>query len=204
MPRVSKAQAERNRAEIERVSAQMLLEHGLGVSVADVMAAAGLTHGGFYKHFDSKDEMTAAACSTAFSKAMDKWQSITEHNADPTAARSALIEHYLAPSEQEENNRCPMVSLAIDVSRSEQNSPVRKAFNEGFENLVSVLSSLQTGTQDAQRQREQALLNISTMVGAMVLAQATAGKKVSDELRAVSLEALSCSKDKKLKPGSSE
>lgn len=192
MPRVSKAQAERNRAEIERVSTQMVLEHGLSVSLADVMAAAGLTHGGFYKHFRSKDEMTTAACDAAFTQAMETWQSIADQSPDPDTARAALVKHYLLPSQPAESNHCPMVSLAIDVSRSEQESQVRQTFSEGVEKLVAIFSTLQTPvTTDDKAKREQALLNIALLVGARVLAQATQGQEIANELREVSYQALS-------------
>jgi TetR/AcrR family transcriptional repressor of nem operon len=67
MPRVSREQADKNRAVIEAASARLFKEHGInGISAADIMATAGLTHGGFYGHFDSKVELAAIACARAF------------------------------------------------------------------------------------------------------------------------------------------
>ena len=74
MPRVSKEQTDLNRSAIENVSAKLFREKGFnGVSVSDLMAAAGLTHGGFYGHFSSKDELAAVACANAFDHAVERW-----------------------------------------------------------------------------------------------------------------------------------
>ena len=67
MPRVSRAQAEANHQAIEDAASRLFRERGLdAVTVADVMAEAGLTHGGFYTHYSSKDDLAAAACTAAF------------------------------------------------------------------------------------------------------------------------------------------
>ncbi len=71
MPRVSKIQAQKNRETIEQVSSRLLREQGIsGTSVADLMEASGLTHGGFYGHFASKDDLAAIACGRAFAESM--------------------------------------------------------------------------------------------------------------------------------------
>ena len=76
MPRVSREQTDKNRLLIEAASARLFKEHGFdGVSVADIMASAGLTHGGFYGHFESKDELAALACAKAFEESAARWRS---------------------------------------------------------------------------------------------------------------------------------
>lgn len=179
MPRASKAQAELNRAEIERVSSQLIREHGLSVSVADVMGAAGLTPGGFYKHFESKDDMAAVACSNAFLEAVEDWKKRIDGASDP---RASLIKGYFKPSNRSSAGPgCPMAALAIDVSRCEQSKPVRKAYREGLEQLIDILSNTQLAVAGESDQRERALVDLSTMVGALVLARATSGKGISNE-----------------------
>ena len=77
MPRVSKEQTDRNRLLIEAASARLFKERGLnGVSVTDIMASAGLTHGGFYGHFESKDELAAVACERAFGESVVRWRAL--------------------------------------------------------------------------------------------------------------------------------
>ncbi|WP_144150314.1 TetR/AcrR family transcriptional regulator [Paraburkholderia sp. BCC1885] len=180
MPRASKAQTELNHAEIKRVSSQLIREHGLGVSVADVMGAAGLTHGGFYKHFESKDDMAAVACTSAFLEAVEAWKKRADGASD---VRSALIKAYFKPSNRASaGHGCPMAALAMDVSRCEQTKPVREAYREGLEQLINILSNAQLSDEEPPARRERALVDISTMVGSLVLAWATSGKGISNEI----------------------
>jgi TetR/AcrR family transcriptional repressor of nem operon len=97
-----------------------------------------------------------------------------------------LIEAYLSTRTRDDAGRsCPTAALACDVAREPMDSPVRAAFRAGTEQLIDVLTSLQAGTDPAAARRE-ALALFSTLVGAVVLARATAGAEISDEvLRAV-------------------
>ena len=75
MPRVSRAQTEANNQAIQDAASRLFRARGIGgVSVAELMAEAGLTHGGFYAHFPSKDALAASACESAFAHADAKWQ----------------------------------------------------------------------------------------------------------------------------------
>ena len=75
MPRVSKKLAIENRKNIEHATSRLIREKGFAVSVADLMKAAGLTHGGFYKHFQNKDELIDIACQDIFLQSVSnhKW-----------------------------------------------------------------------------------------------------------------------------------
>lgn len=181
MPRVSRAETEKNRAAIERASSQLIRERGLGVSVADVMGAAGLTHGGFYGHFRSKDELTAVACTLAFSEAEHRWNKRIATAGSTEEARSAVIRGYLSLRNRAATETCPLASLAADIAREAQGKPVREAFHDGLEKLVDILSSVQAKSTSGER-REDALAQLSTMVGALVLARATKGEPISDEV----------------------
>lgn len=97
MPRVSKAEAEKNRAIIEQVSARLFREQGFhGISVADLMSAAGLTHGGFYGHFESKDALAAIACERAFEESVERWRKRVDAAPDRAAALESLLDGYLS------------------------------------------------------------------------------------------------------------
>src|SRR3981189_2343826 len=97
MPRVSRVVTEKNRAAIERESARLFREQGLqGVSVAELMAAAGLTHGGFYGHFESKDALATVACTKAFDEAVERWKERISGTRDPKSALTALLDGYLS------------------------------------------------------------------------------------------------------------
>jgi TetR/AcrR family transcriptional repressor of nem operon len=182
MPRVSKQQTESNLRAITEASSRLFRERGIkGVSVADLMAAAGLTHGGFYGHFESKEALAAAACRAAFEGSVVRWKARVAASADGAAARALLVERYVsANSRGSPGMSCPTAALAVDVAREPAESPVRAAFVAGNAALIDILASVQ-GAQDAGVARRDALADFATMVGALVLARATAGDAISDE-----------------------
>ncbi len=94
MARASRAVADQHKIDIERSSSRLFKEYGLhGVTVAQVMADAGLTHGGFYGHFRSKDELAAIACARAFAESGERWsRRIAEANGDGREARRRLMD----------------------------------------------------------------------------------------------------------------
>lgn len=186
MPRVSRAEAERNRAAIERAASRLIRERGLGVSVADLMGAAGLTHGGFYGHFESKSELTAIACAHAFADSVERWRKRAAGAQDAAQAREALVSGYLTPyNRSTPGSSCPMAALAADVAREDDDAPVRGVFRDGLEQLIDMLAAAQSDAdRDADGGRQAALAQISTMVGALVLARATKGNALSNEIMA--------------------
>lgn len=183
MPRASKAAAAQHHGAIERASSRLLRGQGLQVSVADVMGAAGLTHGGFYGHFRSKDELLAAGCARAFAESVERWRERTAAAPDRAAALAALIGGYLA-ADGPIDTGCPVASLATDVAREAPAKPVRDAFRAGLEGLLGILTGLQPRATRREA-RERALVQMCTMVGALVLARATRGRALSDELLTV-------------------
>jgi len=186
MPRVSRAEAERNRAAIERAASRLIRERGLGVSVADLMGAAGLTHGGFYGHFESKGELNAIACAHAFADSVERWRKRAAGARDAAQARDALVQGYLTPyNRSTPGSSCPMAALAADVAREDDDAPVRGVFRDGLEQLIDLLTAAQPDAdRDADGGRQAALAQISTMVGALVLARATKGNPLSNEIMA--------------------
>jgi len=185
MPRVSREQADRNRVAIEKASARLFREKGFnGVSVADLMGAAGLTHGGFYGHFSSKDELAAVACANAFTQAEERWTTRVKNRPQDTPALHAILDPYLS-SRMVKNmgEGCPAASLSVDVAREPADKPVRAAYQEGTARLVDLLAAHMPGDDPVQC-RKQALVQWSTMVGVMMLARATQGDPISEELLA--------------------
>jgi TetR/AcrR family transcriptional regulator, transcriptional repressor for nem operon len=189
LPRVSRAQAEKNRDAIERASSRLFREQGLRASVSDVMSAAGLTHGGFYGHFRSKDELAGTACASAFAESVERWQRRIGRAGSRQAAHTALIEKYLTPEHRDSaGTSCPLATLAADVGRESEDKPVRRTFHQGLEQLVELLAGVQPirGT----RARERALVELATLVGSMVLARATSGLALSDDFIGTARRAL--------------
>jgi len=181
MPRVCRAETEKNRTAIRRASSRLFREQGLRASVSDVMKAAGLTHGGFYGHFGCKDDLAADACAMAFAESATRWRKRAEGAADRPSAHAALIEGYLtARNRAAIGSGCPIAALAIDVARESLDKPVRQAFHAGLERLIALLARLES-RPGAGAARAQALAELATMLGALVLARATDGSALSDE-----------------------
>lgn len=186
MPRVSRAVTAKHRAAIAAAAARMFRARGLHrVSVAEVMAAAGLTHGGFYGHFASKDALVAAACALGFGEGAARWSArVAEHPDDP---RAALVRGYLSRRHRDDPAEgCPLTALAADVARETADTPVKAAYLDGLKALIAILEAAEPGA-DA---RWEALADLATMVGALTLARAAAGDSLSDEILAAARAAL--------------
>jgi TetR/AcrR family transcriptional regulator, transcriptional repressor for nem operon len=189
MPRVSKAQTDDNRRAITEGAARLFRERGIaGVSVAELMGAAGLTHGGFYGHFESKDALAAEACAHAFEQVVGRWKKRIAAQPDRPAQLKAVVDGYLSTQNRNRPGAaCPTAALIGDVARQPAEAPVRAAFAAGVQELLDILVSLQA-SGDAAADRQQAMRQLSTMVGAMLLSRATMGEALSDEWLAAARE----------------
>jgi TetR/AcrR family transcriptional repressor of nem operon len=190
MPRASREQTEKHRQAITDVSARLMREQGIkSVSVSDLMGAAGLTHGGFYGHFDSKDALAAAACARAFEQSVERWKKRVDGQPDEPHALQALIEGFLSVHNRDNpGTSCPTTALAGDVAREPMDAPVRATYLAGIKGLLDILYGLQPG--DAKAGHRQALAQLATMVGALLLARATAGDPLSGSFLAAAREVL--------------
>lgn len=183
MPRVSRKQAELNREIIVDAATRLFRERGLhGISVVDVMGAAGLTHGGFYGHFESREALAQEASGRAFEQSIERWKERIAGHDDKNAARQALIEPYLsAASRDNPGDSCPVAAFAGDMCHEATESGLRGTFMEGLNNLLDTLAPLMD-SGDAASDRQQVLVQYSLMVGALTLARATRGDALSDEI----------------------
>src|SRR5690606_14932226 len=114
-------------------------ERGLqGISVAEVMSAAGLTHGGFYGHFDSKEALAAQACSRAFGQAKERWAKRHAPFRKPSRARLATVDHHLSVSSRDAPGESrPVVGFAGDAAGEPDDSPLRHASTDGLKLLLA-------------------------------------------------------------------
>ncbi|MFJ3220490.1 TetR/AcrR family transcriptional regulator [Kitasatospora sp. NPDC086801] len=187
MPRVSRAEAERHRQEVIDHTARLIREQGSDqVSVPQAMAAAGLTHGGFYRHFTSKDDLVAQALTAAFTERREAMDRLADDpTPDPAAAqhptpRAEFLARYLStPHRDNPGQGCAAAALAADAARAEPGSPLRTAFTAGLRDLADGFQHLPDAAD-----RESALADLSTMVGALLLARASEDPALSDELLA--------------------
>ncbi len=198
MPRVSREQAALNRQHIVEVAAGLYREHGLnGIGVADLMAEAGVTHGGFYVHFESKDALAAEACSLSFDKSADNWEAIIhnatlEKNADPkNTALQEIVKRYLhKPDHTSLSDVCVMPTLAADAMRQTEQAPLRQAFTAGMRRLGDCLISVMPDSFSKKKRRERGLASLALLTGAMALARASADEDLAREILAAVDKAL--------------
>lgn len=179
--KVSREEAAANRERIVEAASRLFREHGFdGVGVADIMKDAGLTHGGFYGHFDSKEKLAAEACCRAGTRAAENWARIGDEAGDN--GFEALLKYYLSDSRLDAaGTGCMFVSLASDASR--HGRPMREAFEKGFNALIGALARLLSGRSKADV-RKKAIAAFSEMVGAVVLARSVSDHALAREILA--------------------
>ncbi|UIF90392.1 TetR/AcrR family transcriptional regulator [Cupriavidus sp. UYPR2.512] len=184
MARVSREQTDKNREAIEQASSRLFRERGLnGVSVAELMADAGLTHGGFYGHFASKDALAAQACKRAFEESTARWERrLARAGGDRKVMLANLVEPYLTAAHcANPGVGCAAAALAVDVAREAAGKPVRQAYAEGLRAMVDDMAQT-VESDDPQVRHDEALARMALLVGALTLARATDGDPLSGEM----------------------
>ena len=178
--RISRAQAEENRERVLAAASELFRARGFdGVSVADIMQAAGLTHGGFYNHFPSKEALAAEALGSA-------WASMSAQRARAADLRRLLAAYISEPARDAPGRSCPAAALAGDVRR--QAEPVRAAFADGLEEMIGSVAAALPEQSNTARHRAVAL--VTRMVGAVMLSRAVPDDHpLADELLAANLKA---------------
>ena len=178
--RVSREQARENRQNILRAAGRLFRERGIDAAgVDDITRAAGLTHGGFYGHFDSKQSLTAEAVAHALSISSEAWRN-TSDSSRPEQAFRALIGRYLSPAHRDSPGRgCPLAALGTEVAR--QPKTVRGSFTRGLERMFETLSGILPGPKKTEREA-QAIATVATLVGSIVLARAVDDLELSDRI----------------------
>jgi TetR/AcrR family transcriptional regulator, transcriptional repressor for nem operon len=177
--KVSREEAAANRDRIVDVASKLFREKGYdGISVADLMQEAGLTHGGFYGHFASKDQLAQEASHRSLERSLKRWSEVADGAGDH--AFTALVKSYLSEEHlSSPGSGCLFTALASEASR--QGKPVRRVFAEGFEKLVAILASGAPGRTKAEK-RKRAIAAFSEMVGAIILARAVNEPQLADEI----------------------
>jgi TetR/AcrR family transcriptional regulator, transcriptional repressor for nem operon len=177
--KVTREQAAQNRERILDAAAQLFRERGFeGIGVADLMKEAGLTHGGFYGHFSSKDDLIAEAAARALTRSLALLSNLPEGaSGDPL---SAIAGAYLTSKHRDDpGTGCLLAALGSDVSR--QGPGVRRAVTDHMRSAVELLTRLVPGKAKAARRRK-AISTYATLVGAMVIARAVDNRELSQEI----------------------
>jgi TetR/AcrR family transcriptional regulator, transcriptional repressor for nem operon len=171
MMRVSREQMAESRRTILDAAGRLFRERGFeAVTVAEIMNAAGLTHGGFYGHFRSKDELFAEALGEA----------LTRTTTGPLADLATYAASYLSRAHRKDlAGGCPTAALAAETIR--QAGSVRVEMTTGLKQQIERLSRVAPGRTGAQKRRA-AIGSWAAMVGAMILARASDDPSLSDEV----------------------
>lgn len=146
------------------------------LAVAGVMAKAGLTHGGFYAHFDSKDDLVASAIDQMFEAGLHRFRNANVGKM-PAQALTTYIDLYVSARHRDSSTGCPIPTIASDLPHLAK--PVRQRFALGVARLIEALAShlTQMGRECA---KEDARSMLSEMVGALALARAEPDPQQSD------------------------
>jgi len=184
--KVTRAQAQENRARVLEVAGRLFREKGLdGIGVDALMKGAGLTHGGFYANFESKEDLMAQACEHALAELVTRWGKVVGGaNGDPLAT---VVTGYLSARHRDDpRNGCVLAALGADLAR--KSPAVRHGVTEGMRRFIELLTRIVPGRSRAAR-RKRALALYASLVGAMVLARAVDDPALSTEI----LQALAAS-----------
>ncbi len=174
----SREQATKNRELVVNAAGRLFREQGFdGVSVAEIMQAADLTHGGFYCHFKSKSDLAALSCEQGMARSTGFWKRLAEERKNPLRD---IVDQYLSVEHRDGRSAgCFFAALASDVVR--QGPSVRRVFTDGLKASVAVLAGvIGAGAKAAKRRR--ALAAVSELVGALVLARAVDDDDLSKEI----------------------
>ena len=164
--------------------------HGTGV--ADIMKAAGLTHGGFYAHFPSREAMLAEAADRAGSESVEAMARIAAA-APPQQALQAMVQAYLSKEHVKSvETGCATAALGSEMPR--QAPEVRRAATRRIKEMIDLVSR-QLPDWGKPGAHEHALATVATMVGALVLARAVDDPRLSDALRDAALKHLTATED---------
>jgi len=175
----SKAQKARTHKRIVAIAAKRFREKGLaGFGIAELMKEAGLTVGGFYKHFHSRDDLVAEAVNSAFGG----WKRRVEaaKSSGPPVSYERLVDEYL--NEAHRNNPgtgCAFSALAPEIARSDKRT--RALTSEQVRNDIELIAAL-LPSRDKHTARSKAILTFSALVGAMSLARAVSDEALSREM----------------------
>ncbi|HXD64683.1 MAG TPA: TetR/AcrR family transcriptional regulator [Solirubrobacteraceae bacterium] len=186
MPRRSQQDKARSHDQIVEVAAARIRQDGTTApSVAEIMQAAGLTHGGFYKHFDSRDELIAEAVDRAFADSQTATATVIDEAEDPL---KAFVEWYVSTEHRDDPaSGCGVVTLGAEAARAD--ARVRAAYTEQVKRYLAQLEQLLGGGSDAGTDatadpdvRRQATVMLATLVGAVLVSRAVDDPALSDEI----------------------
>ena len=173
--RKSREEAAQTRKRIVTAASGEFRKNGIvATGLNDLMSAAGLTHGGFYKHFESKDQLVAEACAEAVKTAILERLAAAASKGPGAAAAYLSIDHRDNPA-----TGCPLSAIGSELARSD--AKTRAAATAGFLKLVEIMAG-QFGKTPPASARRRALVAVSTMIGALTMSRIVTDPELSAEI----------------------
>jgi TetR/AcrR family transcriptional regulator, transcriptional repressor for nem operon len=174
--RKSKSEAAETRRHIIATASREFRRNGVnGTGLADLMSAAGLTHGGFYRHFKNKDHLVAEALTSGLDSIVEKMKA-----AGDSGGVNAMVSGYLSEAHRDDPSQgCPLAALGAETARCE--GSVRDAATEGFTKLIDIITGQLTNIRP-DTARKRALVVMSTMIGALTMSRIVDDPGLSDTI----------------------
>jgi TetR/AcrR family transcriptional repressor of nem operon len=174
----SKAETAETRKRILEVAARAFKSNGIhATGVAEIMTAAGLTHGGFYRHFSSKEQMIAEACTASMGTLVDSAAAAAEGGPESFLKH---IEDFLSAGYRDDTlGGCPLVAMGSELVRADART--RRAASQGFEELIDIVAKWMPD-DDARAARASAMFTLSSMIGAVTMSRIVDNRELSDQI----------------------
>jgi TetR/AcrR family transcriptional regulator, transcriptional repressor for nem operon len=186
--RYSKEHKLETHARIVKKASIRLREKGAhGVGVADLMKEAGLTHGGFYAHFASREALVVEAFDYAMDRSTERWRKLAEQT-PPEKRLAMIVDSYLSPLHRDDaGNGCAVPALGAEIAR--ESPKTRRAFTAKLEQMIEMIAA-QIPDVPLKAGRKQAMAALATMMGTLVLARVAGSGEFSDEILAAGRNAV--------------
>src|SRR3954471_1713517 len=185
--RYSKEHKQETHARIVKKASVRLREKGAhGIGVADLMKDAGLTHGGFYAHFDSREALVIEAFGYAMDRAVEHWRKIAAET-PPEKRLSMIVDSYVSTVHRDDPGRgCAVPTLGAEIAR--ESAKTRKAFGAKLDQMIDLVAD-QIPDVPRKTARRLAMGTMATMMGAVVMSRVAGSGELSDEILASGREA---------------
>lgn len=172
---------------VKRASVRLREKGAHGIGVADLMKDAGLTHGGFYAHFDSREALVIEAFTHAMDRSTERWRKLAEQT-PPEQRFAAIVDSYLTPMHRDDpGHGCAIPTLGAEIAR--ESPRTRKAFAAKLEEMIDAIAA-QIPDVPRKAARKQATAAIATMMGTLVMARVAGNGEFSEEILSSGREAV--------------
>jgi TetR/AcrR family transcriptional repressor of nem operon len=187
--RKSKAETAETRRRIVEIAAQAFKSKGIyATGVGEIMAAAGLTHGGFYRHFSSKEQLIAEACANSMDALIESAETAA------AAGRECFLRHledFLSTEYRDDTlGGCPLVAMGSELVRAD--AETRQIASQGFMELIDVIAKWNPD-DDLSAARAEGIFTLSSMIGAVTMSRIVDDSELSNQILNVARERLAFS-----------